>query len=769
MRWIFPLLLASFALGCAVGPAGGVAWAVFGVASALLARARGAAAVGAMVAVAAFAVGGVHGDDVPWWNAPPAVHARRVTGSVARGCEAHGDGVRCVVEGTALGTVSLTAPAGRCDAAPGDVLSAVVTARPVIPWRNPPLEDPAMQSLRRGVAWRVRTAACEVEPGSGGAWARVRRSAWRARRAVDAGLRRTLGGADAARAGALLFGEEQGLDEAELDAFRETGLAHLLAVSGAHVSMVLAVLGAVAAWLGRRVPWLAARGLGVRAAKVLPLPAAGFFVLMTGASPASVRALVSGVVTAALALAGRRAHPASVLSVVVLAMVLADPAMLHDLGLQLSTVATAVLVLHAPDEAPERESSRVARARRALREALVATVRVGLAVAPLLALRFGRAPALGTLGNVVAAPFAEAVTLPLTLATAAAAHLAPALAVPLGWLDAHALRLLFAGAALLGRIPLAGIETAVPTFAQTVALVGAAVLVRSLRSAGGRALMAAAVVVCAVSELRVRSERDTHGGVRITALDVGQGDALVLDLPDGRTVLVDAGGAVHGEADPGRSIVVPWLRATRRSEVALAVLTHPHPDHGGGLAAVFDGITVHEFWETGQGEALHTAGFYRALREAAERRGVPRRTVPSLCGQHRFGAAMLTVLAPCAGLTANLSPNAASLVLRVDLGRASAMLPGDLEAAGEGDLVRRGLAPVTVLKLGHHGSRTSSTEPWLQALAPRVALVSSGHPSPFGHPHPSVLARLVALGIPLRRTDRDGQVSVWLGPDGRFD
>jgi competence protein ComEC len=123
------------------------------------------------------------------------------------------------------------------------------------------------------------------------------------------------------------------------------------------------------------------------------------------------------------------------------------------------------------------------------------------------------------------------------------------------------------------------------------------------------------------------------------------------------------------------------------------------------------------------------------------------------------------VLSPCPAARDDTPPNDASFVIRLSHGRASVLLPGDLERDGEAGLLAA-MRPVTVLKLGHHGSRTSTTEAWLDALRPRIALVSCGHPSPFGHSHPEVLARLQARGIALRRTDLAGAVTVTLRPDG---
>jgi competence protein ComEC len=723
-------------------------------------------AVALGVLLGALAAGAMRGGTEPWWTAPPGPQALRVDGRVVRGCDAHGDFVRCVVATDTMGTVSLRAPRGRCEAAPGDRVTAIVSARPVVPWRNPPLEDPSMQSLRRGLAWRLETAQCVVLGRDAGALDLVRRAARRARRAVDAALRRSLTEAGAARAAALLFGDERGLDDATLEAFRETGLAHLLAVSGAHVAVVLRGLGAAVSWLARRSRWIVARGLAWRAARVIPLPLAGFFVLMTGESPASVRALLSGVAVALLSLWGRRARALDVLALTVLAMTLVEPALAHDLGLQLSAVATAALVARAEAGSPPPGEGWGRRALGWALEALRATVRVGLAVTPLLALRFGRAPALATLANLLAAPLAEVVALPLSLATAAASMLSPTLAAPLGWVTERALALLFALAARAQGVPWASAVWPTPTAGQAVVATAALVALWVVSWRARAALGVAAVLAIGAMELRLRDAQSARGALRVTALDVGQGDAIVVDLPDGRTLLVDGGGALHGEADPGATVVVPWLRATRRTELAVVALTHPHPDHGGGLAAVLEGVAVGEFWETGQGEALAMGGFYGAAIAAAARRGVVRRGAAALCGAHRLGAVTVTVLAPCP-MNPDVAPNDASLVLRLDHGRASALLPGDLEAAGERALLAR-LSPVTVLKVGHHGSRTSSTEAFLAALRPRVALVSSGHPSPFNHPHAVVVERFARRGIPLMRTDRQGLVSVTLRADGGF-
>jgi len=232
-------------------------------------------------------------------------------------------------------------------------------------------------------------------------------------------------------------------------------------------------------------------------------------------------------------------------------------------------------------------------------------------------------------------------------------------------------------------------------------------------------------------------------------------------------MLIDAGGVVVG-SDPGERVVLPLLAARRRRRLAVVVASHPHPDHVNGLGAVLRWARVDELWDTRQVEQWAQSRWLTA-RSTAESQGVRVRGPESLCGGERyFHGATLEVLAPCRALRERESPNDASFVLRLAFGASSVLLPGDLEAAGERALLAR-VRPVTALKLGHHGSRTSSTDVWLDALRPQIAIASAGHPSPFDHPHTVVLERLRRRSIPVRSTSAHGMITLELFRDGRWE
>jgi competence protein ComEC len=708
----------------------------------------------------------------PTWSSVPGAEASLVRARVVEGCASDGDHDRCEVRGDPWGDAVLRFPTGRCVATPGDVIEAVATVRPFVPARNAPRDPASLVRVLRGVRWTMDAAACEVVGRDATVLDVFRRAALRVRQGTERALARSLDRAHADRARALLFGDRTGLDHSEHEAFRESGMAHLLAVSGAHVSLLIVLVGAVARRLFVRVPALAMRGLAPRLALVVPLPTVGFFVLVTGEAPSSLRALLTAAMGALAAVLGRRADGEATVAFVALFMAVFDPTLVADIGWVLSVVAAWSLARKAPrdDHFEVPSSGFVTLVRNELYSALMASARVGAAVLPVLAWHFGRTPLTATVMNAIAAPVGEALLLPSVLVAALAGAMLPSsvaalLCKPVGVL----LGALFTLPSVAMRLPFAAVSVPMPTRIEWIVATIAVVVACGHRTRHAALIIAAGAAMVGVLELTHRATVGTDGALRITALDVGQGDAVVVELPDGAVMLIDGGGAITGGPDPGEREVVPWLALRRAGTLAAVVLSHPHPDHAGGLAAVLRSIAVREVWDTGQGRALGYDGVYGAMVREAEAREVPVLGPSSLCGPPRwFHGAWIEVLAPCPAALDATPPNDASFVIRITHGRARALLPGDLEREGEEALLAR-VGTVDVLKVGHHGSRTSSTDAWLDALRPRVALVSCGHPSPFGHPHAEVVERFRARGITLRRTDLSGAVSVTLHADGRVE
>jgi competence protein ComEC len=316
-------------------------------------------------------------------------------------------------------------------------------------------------------------------------------------------------------------------------------------------------------------------------------------------------------------------------------------------------------------------------------------------------------------------------------------------------------------ARIASEVPMAALDVAPGVFTALCmgVLTGALVVATARRRVLPPLLVGVAALVVA---LWVPALARGPGLLELHMVDVGQGDALALRTPRGRWVLIDAGRVWTG-GDAGRRAVVPYVRR-RGGEVALFVLTHPDADHVGGAPSVLEALRPDRWWDPG---FVHTSDVYREALAVARRHAIPWRRAEAGDSLHIDGV-LLTVLGPdSAWLASQRSANDASAVLMVQHGRLRFLLTGDAEAAEEAWLVDRwgDALAATVLKVGHHGSRTSSTPALLDAVRPQVALVSVGAGNRYGHPAPEVLDALAARGVELLRTDRDGDII--LRSDGR--
>ena len=434
------------------------------------------------------------------------------------------------------------------------------------------------------------------------------------------------------------------------------------------------------------------------------------------------------------------------------------PVTVLDLGYQLSVLGMAALVASGA-LAKRCIPAAWTGFRGSLARTLLTSCVACTASAPLVAWTFGRISLVAPITNILATPVVAVLQPTLFLAvTVSPLH-------TLGVLLADAchplLRALDGIATVGASVPYAALTVA-PTLA-TAILAGAAsiaMLVACVSRAPGRALVVAAGAL-AIAAWRPLWPAH-HGEMELHMIDVGQGDAIALRTPAGRWLLFDAGREWAG-GDAGRSTVIPYLRR-RGGEVLLFVLSHPHADHVGGGASVIAALHPAAYWD---GAYAGTSPPYRASLIAARDQHVMWKRVhpgDSLV----VDGVRLHVLAPDSAWMIGLKdPNAGSVVVLAEYGAIRMLLMGDAEKGEEERLIEAygGELHADVLKVGHHGSNTSSTEPFLALVRPRVALISVGAGNTYGHPSASVLRSLTAAGAALMRTDLEG--SIVCRTDGR--
>ncbi len=768
-------LAAAFALGVALGRFSALtpwAWAgalglAGGAAAASVAAGRSAAVLFPLAAVGA---GGL------WLRVheqPPvspslreaAGHRVVLTGTVVGPVRVTSAGTRAVVAASAVGTAQDLRPAyGRVlvysRGSPTVRYGDRVRVRGLLV-RPPPAGNPGEFSYRdylaaRGVALLLYAGPASVEVQGRGRANPLVSAAGALRHRMTAVLREALPGRRGAILTSLLLGDDGALDQPTVDAFTRAGLLHVLVVSGAQIGLVLAAVS----WpvrLLRPPPLVAA---AVAAAAV------AFFAVMAGWVPSVARAAVGALAALAAGAAGRPADAVGGLALAALVLLVTSPLLLFDAGAQLSFAATWALVTLAPAVASRLPGPRP------VRTLVAASLCAQAAVAPLLAYHFQQIPLAGLLANVAALPLV-AVLVPVGFAVGCAGAVAPVVAQAAAPLVALALDALWTVASVASRLPLATV--AVPPPSATA--VGACYLLLVLLAARARggvrppmgwvAAAGAVALAVAVWARLVAAAAPPH--LVVTFLDVGQGDAIVVRSPAGRILLVDGGGEVEGHLtgyDVGARRVVPALRRQGVRSVDVVVLTHAHEDHVGGLPAVVQNFPVGLVLDAG---VVHPAPSYPRFLWVVRARGLATLRARRGGRVELGGGAVAAILnppePPLEGTGSDVNVN--SVVLRVRYGAVSLLLTGDIEALTEARLVdeARDLRSA-VLKVAHHGSATSSSPEFLQAVSPQVAVISVGARNPFGHPHPSAVDALRAAGAAVYRTDRHGAVTVVT--DGRL-
>ena len=589
----------------------------------------------------------------------------------------------------------------------------------------------------------------------------------------------------------MIIGEQSYIEQDLRDAFMASGTVHILSISGSHLGLLALVVFAAMRWSVCRLPssWLERLSMYLTATQcsvVLTLPIVSFYMLLAGAEMATVRSWIMIVVCCLGVWLGRERNLLTALAVAALLMVVPYPEAIHDISFQLSYLSVAAIglvlltrkmddsdTLDLPDAASRETPSWVARLWEKCKLAWLMTLAVSLTTLPLVAFYFHQIPWLGLVTNLVIVPLVGIVVIPVGLMSAVGVLLSGTETLPFGlgtqWIFDVFAKIVVA----LSYVPGAEWHVASP---HVVLMVVFWCLLAGLVLFRHRLIVRWSCVTLLIGILAwwAWSPR-THwepGMLRVTFLDVGQGDATILELPDGQTVLID-GGPAYRRLDMGRAVIGPYLWNQGIHRIDHVVATHPQWDHVGGLPWVLQTFEVGEYWSNG---VSRSEAFYQRLQMAIHAAQLDEHITGA--GEHIItsGSCTLVVLSPMLFVPSRVlvsthdisgaELNNRSLVTRLDCGPHSLLFTADAERQALEYLqhLPHGRS-ANIVKVPHHGAKSSLHTVWINQIEAQAMVVSVGSHNRYGHPASEVVAAYEDRGIPMYRTDRDGAIMIEVPPD----
>ena len=557
---------------------------------------------------------------------------------------------------------------------------------------------------------------------------------------------------------ALIFGERYLLHEQVLHAYQALGLVHLLAVSGLHVGLITGTIY----FLLIRIGITKERSIDML---LISLPV---YMLVAGAAPSVLRASITTMVVLLSIRVKNKIHPLDGISIVCLGLLFVNPYYVYHIGFQLSFIVSYGLII----------SSRIILHSRSYWQKLfVVTTISQLSSLPIILYHFYEVSLLSLPLNLLYIPLISLFILPLSFVSFLLISLLPAISDPLLSTFSKVVKLSHELLLLFNQYSFFTIRTGklLPILLLLFYLAICYLLLKWEQKGHFRKLLPPIIVCILIIAGQMYFPYFSRSGV-VTFLDVGQGDCIVLELPYRKQVyVIDTGGLVsfrqneewrerNRSFDVGKDIVLPYLKARGVRKIDRLILTHGHFDHIGGTDALLGEIRIEEvFYSKGKIEGEYEKELLTRLYQAGSKL-----TFTSEGDSWSVGSSQFFILSPIGN---EESLNNRSIVILAQLGGLNWLFTGDLEEDGERRLIRDyPNLNVDILKAGHHGSRTSSTEVFIEQLDPKIVIISAGRANRFGHPHREVIERYTNKAIKIFRTDENGAIRFkYKGKKGRFE
>lgn len=550
---------------------------------------------------------------------------------------------------------------------------------------------------------------------------------------------------------ALIFGERDLMPDSLTENYQRLGITHLLAISGLHVGLITGLIYYVCLRSGLRKEL-------IMKIMLIFLP---FYIILTGAAPSVIRAATMIwliIVTQLMSKVTIRAI--DTICITFLLFLFIKPHYLYHPGFQLSFLVSFVLIVSSAKIITISKS----RILQLFTISLIAQV----AAIPILLYHFYEISLISVIMNLLYVPLFSVIILPLTIITFLIHLIAPFIATPFVFLLEHIIKYANDFAATFASFRFATIIVGRPNgFLLICYFIGIGIFFYNLERATTllKKITSLTVLITIILVQIIYNQYSPFG--EVTFIDVGQGDSILIKLPfHGGTYLIDTGGVVNYDQEewrkrtkqfePGRDIVAPFLKSKGITRINKLIISHSHLDHAGGAFHLIENFKIDELIVPIVAEENE---LLKELLLSANMNKLMIKKVDHSFNWHS-GKALFSVLSPRKADLQYFNENDNSIVIIAQIGQLKWLFTGDLEAKGEQILIRNyPQLKVDVLKVGHHGSKTSTTEQFLDVVKPKIAVISCGVNNSFGHPHPDVLRRLEGQNIKILRTDKVGAVS----------
>ncbi len=610
----------------------------------------------------------------------------------------------------------------------GDKVSAEGNLKLLTNYKNPGQIDGVTRMKSDGITARMSAGkgGIEIESVEGSLWTKFLRLVAAIRQHYRDAMESVMSSEDAAAIFAMLFGGYAGLNVELVEDFQTTGIVHILSVSGSHMTLLAAATAYICLLL--KFPRMATLAIGIFII--------GTYTLLSGVLPQVIRSALMGILVFTATALEVEAIGARLLTLTALAMLIVKPLLIFDISFQLSFSATAGLMYISGDL-----RSLMYRLPRWASYPAAMTLAAQIASLPIIIWYFNQVSLSSVLSNIFVMPFLELVIIGGLLGGIIA------LLIPFVG------KIIFVGESLIFGIgaELNRLFANLPFSAVQVPTVGfAAGFFYYLTIIFRRAEILLLLIIVLIFNFK------PSGDVEVNFIDVGQGDCAIVLTPHRKCLIFDTGGVREKVFDIGGRVVVPYLKHEGVREVDYIFLTHVHEDHAGGAGAVIKKLPVREIITAGEPKEDYAAAFGISEKNLDNLRAGKRGEVFEI-----DGVQVEILFAPNVG-----TGNEISNVYRIRYGDITFLITGDLIIENENEILREGIdVSSTVLKVGHHGSKTSSSMEFLKAVNPKCAVISVGYGNNFGHPRAEVLANLEKCGAKVFRTDIDGLIK--FKTDGR--